>query len=96
MPSKGAGCDQADSGQTVSQAEAETRMQKWISNQSPEAFEQEARRAMSVKLYEMGRLSSGHAAQLAGIGRVELLLTCIDMGVSSVEWDDDEISREFQ
>jgi len=67
-----------------------------VSNQSPEAFEQEARKAMSVKLYEMGRLSSGHAAQLAGIGRVELLLTCIDMGVSSVEWDDDEISREFQ
>ncbi|MEI6451903.1 MAG: UPF0175 family protein [Actinomycetes bacterium] len=67
-----------------------------VSNQSPEAFEQEARKAMSVKLYEMGRLSSGHAAQLAGIGRVEFLLTCINMGVSSVEWDDDEISREFQ
>ena len=24
------GCDQADSGQTVSHAEAETRMQKWL------------------------------------------------------------------
>ena len=41
------------------------------SNQSPEAFEQEARKAMSVKLHEMGRLSSGHAAQLAGSGRVD-------------------------
>lgn len=67
-----------------------------VSNQSPETFEEEARKAMAVKLYEMGRLSSGHAAQLAGIGRVEFLLTCINMGVPSVEWDDTEISKEFQ
>jgi len=67
-----------------------------VSNQSPETFEEEARKAMAVKLYEMGRLSSGQAAQLAGIGRVEFLLTCINMGVSSVEWEDSEISKEFQ
>ena len=67
-----------------------------VSNQSPETFEEEARKAMAVKLYEMGRLSSGQAAQLAGIGRVEFLLTCINMGVPSVEWDDSEISKEFQ
>ncbi len=30
-----------------------------VSNQSPETFEEEARKAMAVKLYEMGRLSSG-------------------------------------
>lgn len=67
-----------------------------VSNQSPETFEKEARRAMAVKLYEMGRLSSGHAAQLAGTGRVEFLLTCMNMGVPSVEWDADEILKEFQ
>ena len=67
-----------------------------VSNQSPETFEEEARKAMAVKLYEMGRLSSVHAAQLAGIGRVEFLLTCINMGVSSVEWDANEILKEFQ
>jgi predicted HTH domain antitoxin len=65
-------------------------------NQSKEAFEAEARRAMAVKLYELGRLSSGQAAQLAGIGRVEFLLTCIQMGVPSVEWDEDEIAMEFR
>ena len=42
-----------------------------VSNQSPEAFEQEARKAMAVKLYDMGRLSSGRAAQSAGSARVE-------------------------
>ncbi len=65
-------------------------------NQSPETFEIEARKAMAVKLYELGRLSSGNAAQLAGIGRVEFLLTCMNMGVASVEWDKTEILKEFE
>jgi predicted HTH domain antitoxin len=67
-----------------------------ISNQSTEAFESEARMAMAVKLYEIGRISSGQAALLAGIGRVEFLLTCRQMGVPSVEWDDNEIKAEFR
>ena len=33
---------------------------------TPTAFAQEARMAMAVKLFEMKRLSSGMAAQLAG------------------------------
>ena len=64
-------------------------------NLSSDAFEVEARRAMAVKLYELGRLTSGQAASLAGVGRVEFLLTCREMGVPSVLWDMDEIAREF-
>lgn len=65
-------------------------------NLTNEAFENEARRAMAVKLYELGRLSSGQAARLADLGRVEFFLTCIQMGVPSVEWDENEIRSEFQ
>jgi len=65
-------------------------------NLSKEAFAAEARWAMAVKLFELGRISSGQAARLAGIGRVQFLLTCLHMGVPSVEWDDDEIQSEFQ
>jgi len=39
------------------------------------AFAQELRILAAVKLYEMGRLSSGRAAELAGMPRVEFLLT---------------------
>ena len=39
------------------------------------AFAQELRILAAVKLYEMGRLSSGRAAELAGLPQVEFLLT---------------------
>lgn len=39
------------------------------------AFGREIRLLAAIKLYELGRLSSGRAAELAGMPRVEFLLT---------------------
>lgn len=50
---------------------------------------------MAVKLYEMGRLTSGQAARLAGVSRVTFLLDCRRYGAASVEWDRPEIDAEF-
>ncbi|GAB4401724.1 MAG: UPF0175 family protein [Anaerolineales bacterium] len=38
------------------------------------SFARELRTLAAVKLYELGRLSSGRAAELAGMSRVEFLL----------------------
>ena len=38
-----------------------------------ETFARELRMLAAVKLYELGRLSSGRAAELAGLSRVEFL-----------------------
>lgn len=38
------------------------------------AFARELRVLAAVKLYELGRLSSGRAAELAGMSRVEFLM----------------------
>lgn len=66
-----------------------------LANQSRAEFEREARLALAYKLYEMGRLSSGQAAKLGGVSRVEFLLDSHRFGVPSVIWDDDEIAAEF-
>jgi len=65
-------------------------------NLSPESFEEEARPALAVKLFELGRLTSGQAAALAGISRVAFLLNCRHYGSSSVQWDSEELEAEFQ
>ena len=39
-----------------------------------QTFAREVRMLAAVKLYELGRLSSGRAAELAGVPRVEFLL----------------------
>lgn len=66
-----------------------------VLHQGRDAFEQEAKMAMAVKLFEMGRLTSGQAAKLAGVSRVQFLLDCARFGVPSVSWDQDEIEAEF-
>jgi predicted HTH domain antitoxin len=45
-------------------------------------FEREARFLLASKLYELGRLSSGRAAQLCAMGRVEFLASLGRAGVS--------------
>jgi len=40
-----------------------------------QSFGREIRLLAAVKLYELGRLSPGRAAELAGMSRVEFLLT---------------------
>ncbi len=45
------------------------------------AFARELRLLAAIKLYELGRLSSGRAAELAGKSRVEFLLLLGDYKV---------------
>ena len=42
-------------------------------DQTPEEFEREVRFLVAAKLYELGRVTSGRAANLAEIDRVEFL-----------------------
>lgn len=49
------------------------------------SFAREMRMLAAVKLYELGRLSSGRAAELAGVPRVEFLLALGRYRVSPFE-----------
>lgn len=63
--------------------------------QTREQFEQEAKMAMAVKLFEMKRISSGMAAQLAGIDRVSFLLNLYHYGVPMIDLTQEELIADF-
>ena len=63
--------------------------------QSREEFIREAKILLAVKLFELGRLSSGKAAQLCGMGRVDFLFTVSRMGIPVADLDEEEMKREF-
>lgn len=58
------------------------------------AFARELRLLAAVKLYELGRLSSGRAAELAGMARVEFLLTLKRYEVFPLEAELADLERE--
>ncbi|MDF5728097.1 MAG: UPF0175 family protein [Rhizonema sp. PD38] len=63
--------------------------------QTREQFEQEAKMAMAVKLFEMKRISSGTAAQLANIDRVSFLLNLYHYGVPMIDLTQEELTADF-
>lgn len=52
------------------------------SGMTRDAFDREARFLLAAKLYELGRLASGPAAELCGKERMEFLLDLPKAGVS--------------
>lgn len=63
---------------------------------SREEFEQEARLALAAKFFESGRLSSGMAAQLAGLGRVEFLAQLARFHVSTINMTEKELAADLE
>jgi predicted HTH domain antitoxin len=54
----------------------------------------ELRIAAAMKLYELGRLSSGAAAQLAGISRVAFLVKLAEFGVDTFREPESELADD--
>jgi len=59
------------------------------------AFEEEAKMAMAVKLFEMKRLSSGMAATLAGMERTRFLLNLHLYNVPMIDLEEDELFSDM-
>jgi predicted HTH domain antitoxin len=66
-----------------------------VLHQTREQFEAEARMAMAVKLFEMKRISSGIASQMAGLPRAHFLLALHRYGVPMIDLDEEELQSDF-
>jgi predicted HTH domain antitoxin len=64
-------------------------------HQTRDEFEREARMAMAVKLFELGRVSSGVAAALVGMDRVAFLMSLSRYDVSMIDGDAEDIASDL-
>lgn len=63
--------------------------------ESQEEFENEARLLLAVKLYEMGRVSTGMAARLAGMERVSFIFSLDRFDLSPIGVDPEELDDDL-
>ncbi len=61
-----------------------------------EEMEHHIRLMAALKMFELGKVSSGKAAQLAGMSRVEFFETCSRYHVSIFNYPPEELEREIK
>jgi len=62
---------------------------------TPQQFMHEAKLAMAIKLFEMKRLSSGMAAMLIGMSRIEFLGELHRYGVPMIDLNQIELAQDI-
>jgi predicted HTH domain antitoxin len=62
--------------------------------QDPPTFVREMRLAAAAKWYEVGLISQGKAAEVAGVSRAEFLLALARLDVSPFQSDADDLAHE--
>jgi predicted HTH domain antitoxin len=65
-------------------------------HQTPEEFEREARYAMAAKPFEIKRISSSQAAQLAGTDRTTFLLQLSQSGIAAIDLSAEELAEDVR
>lgn len=64
--------------------------------ETDEEFESEMKLLLAAKLYDLGRISSAHAAEMADMGRVEFLESLGRFQISLFNYSPEELQREIR
>ena len=64
--------------------------------ETPSELSRDIRMLAAVKFYQMGKLSSGRAAQLAGISRISFLQSLAQYGVPIFELTPEELRQDVE
>jgi predicted HTH domain antitoxin len=67
-----------------------------VLNQTRNEFEKEASLQLAIRLYEVGKLSSGQAAALVGMERVPFLLQLSAHQSPMIHYDPEELAEELR
>ena len=67
----------------------------WALQKDEQEFEEEARLLLALKLYETGKLTTGLAAQLAGVPRVTFLFLLGQHGLSPFGEEPEELEGDL-
>lgn len=65
-------------------------------NRTPEELGRDLRLYAALMLFQLGKLSSGMAAELAGVPRVMFLDLCADYGIPVSQITPEELRRELE
>jgi predicted HTH domain antitoxin len=66
----------------------------WKGGESREAVRRESQFLLALKLFEVGKITSGQAAELSGLNRVDFILAASRDGVPVADLDEEEIAQE--
>ncbi len=67
-----------------------------VVHMTKEEIEQHIRLMAALKMFELGKISSGKAAELAGMSRVEFLEACGRYRVSVFNYPPEEVEKEIK
>jgi len=58
-------------------------------------FDYHLRLMAALKMFELGQISSGKAAELVGMSRIDFFQTCSRYRVSIINWQPEDVEKEL-